>query len=568
MPVIVNVLGNRLTFDEYKKGIYVWGDRCGSFYEKYKIERSSRLFRSTANNYVVNEFIDDVIFSKLAGILSIEIGAEEKNDVIFGENIDDKIRRSFVDEDGRFDRSRYNRFIQTLENDVRLKAYWDNEVKLIMKNRRNNKVKDILDGMSSNNLLEIKRKFVDKNSSYDIVGVFSDIKPEDIDYSKYGKEIENYYNKNNDLFRNEEMFKVKYFINKFDVNDDVKKYNLSILSDLIDKFSISSNPIEVAKVRSDSDVSIRSSDYMKSFYKDELPRCFNSDNSVLDSVVVEFPNGVDGLIKIYRIVNVCSVDGKLRYDVVVMYKKLVVDEYSSDSLYNDIVKRLKNVSSLDEFEEFANESGYKLLELDVSLKTDDVENFENINVLKKELYRVGSEKSEHVLPVIVNRNGLFVGYLCKYLAKGSLKTLDDVRNVVMRKIRKRVEKDRVNNQIGSDVVYQKSIDELRRVKGFVSFSLDGVNLDNIDKKSDRNRFLVREIVKYLGLLDGETRFFKFGDRIVRVRVKNVFNSNFDSDLFKDFVNKNRAGNNGSESYVKIFEKLYCVDKLDYAYNLL
>lgn len=568
MPDIVRVLGKELTFDDYKKKIDAWGDTYGSFYEKYKIERSSRLFRSVANNHVVNEFIEDVIFFKLAENLSIKIGAEEKNDVLFGDNIDDSLKRSFVDSDGRFDRSQYNNFIQMLANNVRLRMYWDSHVALIMKNRMNNKVKDILDSMSFTNLLEIKRKFVEKNSSYDVSGVFSYIKPEAIDYSKYGNEIKKYYKENKDLFKNDEVFKVKYFINKFDVNNDVKKYNLSNLSSLIDKFSVSDNPVEIAKARSDSDVNVKSGDYSKSFFIEEFPKCFNSNNSFLGSVVVDFPDSAGGLIKIYRIVNIFKANGRLRYDVVAMYKKLLIDEYTSNSLYRGVVERLKNVNNLDEFAEFANECGYKLSELDVNLKTADVKNFENIDVLKKELYKVGGKKKECVLPVIMNKNGVFVGYLCKYVAKGSLKTLDDVITTVRRRIRKNIEKNRANKEITDNAVYKKSISDLKKVKDFMSFSFNGVNMENIEKKAGRDKSLVRDIIKHSVLLNGETSFFKFGDTIIKINVKNLFDNNFNSDLFKEFINKSRTRSNRTDSYVKIFEDMYSVDKLEYAYSLL
>lgn len=568
LPDIVNILDKKLTFDDYQKRILDWTERYGYYYERYQLDRNSKFFRSIANNSVLNDFVTDVIFFKLADNLDISVGPEERNDILFGQNIDNSIKNSFVDKNGRFDRVSYSNFLKEQRVNRRLRNYWSKEVNILLKNKRKNKLKAIFDNMSFVNLLEIKRKFCDQNSSYNVEAIFHDGDLEDVDYSSFENEVVDYYNKNKDLFKCKEAFRIKYFINKFEIGNDVKNYNLNILNSLIDKFSVSSNPVEMSKARSDNDTRLGANDYSKSFYQNKLPSCFNPNDIELGSVAVEFPTDVSGLIKIYRVIDISKHSKSFKYTMAVLYKKVVVDECYKKALLNGIEAELKNVNGLVEFEEFAKEKGYKLEDLNVDLGTSDIKNFENINILKKELYKTDM-KGNRFLPVILNKNGIFVGYLYDHLGKDSFKTLEEVKKDIIRKVKKKIMKDKVKDKIDSNILYKKNINELKSTSGFASFLVEDVNLSNIDKKKLKDKFLLRKLIKYSSLLDDfETSFFYFEGKIIKVRIKNTKLNDFSSDLFNSFADETRKKSNENDNYSTIFEKIYGANKLDYAYNLL
>ena len=566
MPDIVSVLDNKLTFNEYKKRIDDWSNRYAYLHAMYKIDRDSKLFKSAANNSVIDDFINDTVFSKLANYLGIEVGSEEKQDVIYGENIDNNIKSSFTDKNGKFNREEYNSFLNKMQTNFNLRYSWDKHVNLILKERKNNKIKTILDNTFITNILELKRKFHDKNGKYNVKGVFLEKKSENIDYSKYQKEINDYYVKNKGYFKNEEVFKIKYFINRFEVNEEVKKYNLNILKNLIDKFTSSANPVEMSKARSEG-VKPNSTDFSKSFSEDELPDCFDGNDIYPGTVAIEFPKEVGDLIKIYKII---SVDKSKKYNVAILYRNVLIDEMLKKSLLDNIQKEFKNINSMDEFEEFANEKGYNLEKLDLDLKTSDIKNFENINTLKKELYKPDSNKKSHILTPILNNNGIFVGYLYEYLAKDSIKNIEEVEKIIKRKLRKKIEKGNANKEINSNVLYKKSFADFKKNDGLTSFSVDNVKLEDVDKKTKKNKALIKDLIKHSSLLDiVETRFFYSDGKIMKVKIENI-NSNIDknSDSFKSFVEESKKENKKNDSYSKIFEKIYKAKKLSHAYNLL
>ena len=84
----------------------------GLLYKRYGIDENSNLYISTANRSVINSFIEDTIFKKIAKELNIIVSSDEQYDILYGSNLDERIKNLFVNENQVFDRNKYLEFLE------------------------------------------------------------------------------------------------------------------------------------------------------------------------------------------------------------------------------------------------------------------------------------------------------------------------------------------------------------------------------------------------------------------------------------------------------------------------
>ena len=211
MPNVVTINDkNILKFEKYADKINEWKNSIGLLYKRYGIDENSNLYISTANRSVINSFIEDTIFKKIAKELNIIVSSDEQYDILYGSNLDEKIKTSFVNENRVFDRNKYLEFLEKTKSNNMLKFYWLKEKKDIVERRINKKIKTLLDCFTFKNSLQIKRKWEEENTTYDIKYVYKNADEYKKDDSIFNQKVKEYYEENKKNFKQaNESFKIK-----------------------------------------------------------------------------------------------------------------------------------------------------------------------------------------------------------------------------------------------------------------------------------------------------------------------------------------------------------------------
>ena len=575
MPNVVTINDkNILKFEKYADKINEWKNSIGLLYKRYGIDENSNLYISTANRSVINSFIEDTIFKKIAKELNIIVSSDEQYDILYGSNLDEKIKTSFVNENRVFDRNKYLEFLEKTKSDNMLNFYWLKEKRDIVERRINKKIKTLLDCFTFKNSLQIKRKWEEENTTYDIKYVYKNADEYKKDDSIFNQKVKEYYEENKKNFKQaNESFKIKYIIKEIEITDKIKNESINRIIPIIEQFRSSMNPEEFAKAKSDKIDNKRSRKYSKTVNYDNLPKCLKSKKLItVSSIGLKFPKTIDKPIKVYKITDVEDDKNGKKYKIVILYKNIFVDDTIKNNLYTAVENEISNINNIEEFEEFANENNTHIEDLDFNHTTSNIKNFDEINILKKNIY--SSELKKEVnsfLPVIKTKNGYFIGYLYKYIPENSLKPFEDVKTNIEKRVDKKFNKKYNENIINNDKTLNNDINTYFNNKSFISGQLSNLKISDIDKTKENNINSIKDILKNITpLSNGETKFFFNNKKILKLNItKNKFNEfNSTNKEVEKYIKNIRENKDKHIDYVNIFQDIYKIEKIDYAYYLI
>lgn len=575
MPNVVTINDkNTLKFEKYADKINEWKNSVGLLYKRYGIDENSNLYISTANRSVINSFIEDTIFKKIAKELNIIVSSDEQYDILYGSNLDERIKNLFVNENKVFDRNKYLEFLEKTKSNNMLNYYWLKEKRDIVERRINKKIKTLLDCFTFKNSLQIKRKWEEENTTYDIKYVYKNADEYKKDDSIFNQKVKEYYEENNKNFKQtNESFKIKYIIKEIEITDKIKNESINRIIPIIEQFRSSINPEEFAKAKSDKINNKRSRKYSKTVNYDNLPKCLKSKKLItVSSIGLKFPKTIDKPIKVYKITDVEDDKNGKKYKLVILYKNIFVDDTIKNNLYNAVGNEISNINNIEEFEEFANENNTHIEDLDFNHTTSNIKNFDEINILKKNIY--SSEFKREVnsfLPVIKTKNGYFIGYLYKYTPENSLKPFEDVKTNIEKSVDKKFNKKHNENIINNDKTLNNDINTYFNNKSFISGQLSNLKISDIDKTKENNINSIKDILKNItSLSNGETKFFFNNKKILKLNItKNKFSefNNTNKEVEK-YIKNIRDNKDKHIDYVNIFQDIYKIEKIDYAYYLI
>ena len=575
MPNVVTINDkNILKFEKYADKINEWKNSIGLLYKRYGIDENSNLYISTANRSVINSFIEDTIFKKIAKELNIIVSSDEQYDILYGSNLDEKIKTSFVNENRVFDRNKYLEFLEKTKSDNMLNFYWLKEKRDIVERRINKKIKTLLECFTFKNSLQIKRKWEEENTTYDIKYVYKNADEYKKDDSIFNQKVKEYYEENKKNFKQaNESFKIKYIIKEIEITDKIKNESINRIIPIIEQFRSSMNPEEFAKAKSDKIDNKRSRKYSKTVNYDNLPKCLKSKKLItVSSIGLKFPKTIDKPIKVYKITDVEDDKNGKKYKIVILYKNIFVDDTIKNNLYTAVENEISNINNIEEFEEFANENNTHIEDLDFNHTTSNIKNFDEINILKKNIY--SSELKKEVnsfLPVIKTKNGYFIGYLYKYIPENSLKPFEDVKTNIEKRVDKKFNKKYNENIINNDKTLNNDINTYFNNKSFISGQLSNLKISDIDKTKENNINSIKDILKNITpLSNGETKFFFNNKKILKLNItKNKFSefNNANKEVEK-YIKNIRENKDKHIDYVNIFQDIYKIEKIDYAYYLI
>ena len=547
MPNVVTINDkNILKFEKYADKINEWKNSVGLLYKRYGIDENSNLYISTANRSVINSFIEDTIFKKIAKELNIIVSSDEQYDILYGSNLDERIKNLFVNENKVFDRNKYLEFLEKTKSNNMLNYYWLKEKRDIVERRINKKIKTLLDCFTFKNSLQIKRKWEEENTTYDIKYVYKNADEYKKDDSIFNQKVKEYYEENKKNFKQtNESFKIKYIIKEIEITDKIKNESINRIIPIIEQFRSSMNPEEFAKAKSDKIDNKRSRKYSKTVNYDNLPKCLKSKKLItVSSIGLKFPKTIDKPIKVYKITDVEDDKNGKKYKIVILYKNIFVDDTIKNNLYNAVENEISNINNIEEFEEFANENNTHIEDLDFNHTTSNIKNFDEINILKKNIY--SSEFKREVnsfLPVIKTKNGYFIGYLYKYTPENSLKPFEDVKTNIEKSVDKKFNKKHNENIINNDKTLNNDINTYFNNKSFISGQLSNLKISDIDKTKENNINSIKDILYFYSIII--RHFHK------NINIKNI-RDNKDKHI----------------DYVNIFQDIYKIEKIDYAYYLI
>ena len=575
MPNVVTINDkNILKFEKYADKINEWKNSIGLLYKRYGIDENSNLYISTANRSVINSFIEDTIFKKIAKELNIIVSSDEQYDILYGSNLDERIKNLFVNENRVFDRNKYLEFLEKTKSDNMLNFYWLKEKRDIVERRINKKIKTLLDCFTFKNSLQIKRKWEEENTTYDIKYVYKNADEYKKDDSIFNQKVKEYYEENKKNFKQaNESFKIKYIIKEIEITDKIKNESINRIIPIIEQFRSSMNPEEFAKAKSDKIDNKRSRKYSKTVNYDNLPKCLKSKKLItVSSIGLKFPKTIDKPIKVYKITDVEDDKNGKKYKIVILYKNIFVDDTIKNNLYTAVENEISNINNIEEFEEFANENNTHIEDLDFNHTTSNIKNFDEINILKKNIY--SSELKKEVnsfLPVIKTKNGYFIGYLYKYIPENSLKPFEDVKTNIEKRVDKKFNKKYNENIINNDKTLNNDINTYFNNKSFISGQLSNLKISDIDKTKENNINSIKDILKNITpLSNGETKFFFNNKKILKLNItKNKFSefNNANKEVEK-YIKNIRENKDKHIDYVNIFQDIYKIEKIDYAYYLI
>lgn len=575
MPNVVTINDkNTLKFEKYADKINEWKNSVGLLYKRYGIDENSNLYISTANRSVINSFIEDTIFKKIAKELNIIVSSDEQYDILYGSNLDERIKNLFVNENKVFDRNKYLEFLEKTKSNNMLNYYWLKEKRDIVERRINKKIKTLLDCFTFKNSLQIKRKWEEENTTYDIKYVYKNADEYKKDDSIFDQKVKEYYEENKKNFKQaNESFKIKYIIKEIEITDKIKNESINRIIPIIEQFRSSMNPEEFAKAKSDKIDNKRSRKYSKTVNYDNLPKCLKSKKLItVSSIGLKFPKTIDKPIKVYKITDVEDDKNGKKYKLVILYKNIFVDDTIKNNLYTAVENEISNINNIEEFEEFANENNTHIEDLDFNHTTSNIKNFDEINILKKNIYSTEFKREVNsFLPVIKTKNGYFIGYLYKYIPENSLKPFEDVKTNIEKSVDKKFNKKHNENIINNDKTLNNDINTYFNNKSFISGQLSNLKISDIDKTKENNINSIKDILKNITpLSNGETKFFFNNKKILKLNItKNKFSefNNANKEVEK-YIKNIRENKDKHIDYVNIFQDIYKIEKIDYAYYLI
>ncbi|WP_260172225.1 peptidylprolyl isomerase [Mucilaginibacter phyllosphaerae] len=185
-----------------------------------KLEQSTNQFKQQSgqsitpqvSNYIQettwNQYLTELLLNKEINKLGIVVGEAESQSMISGSNPDPQIQRQFVGQDGQFDKSKLNQFLQYLQTpkaDAAQLAAWNDFVRQLITAKKQQKYMALVTNGLYVNSLDAQDDYLAKNKlanfKYTVLDYASipdaNIKLTDDDYSTY-------YNAHKNEFKNQQ----------------------------------------------------------------------------------------------------------------------------------------------------------------------------------------------------------------------------------------------------------------------------------------------------------------------------------------------------------------------------
>jgi peptidyl-prolyl cis-trans isomerase D len=286
-------------------------------------ERTNALKRNTNRTFtddeqnqirqmVLNEMIDDILFSEESEKLGLVVSKDEYKDLIMGDHISPVLQQmpDFQNrQTGRFDKAALLQFLQMIEGDnqegysnealaqlTEMKRAWLNIEEQVMKEQLRRKFNTLVSSAVLTNDLEAKAAYENNKVSVDfdyVAQAYNSIPDDQVAVSD--AEIQKLYNENKSLYKQEEAKLIDFIaLNILPAQADYQAIETK-LSTLKEQFETSDNVAEI--VQNNSDIPYLNA-YIAYSNLDENLKHFVTEHSV---GAVEGPVLTNGTYNLYKI---------------------------------------------------------------------------------------------------------------------------------------------------------------------------------------------------------------------------------------------------------------------------
>ncbi|GHT05938.1 peptidylprolyl isomerase [Bacteroidia bacterium] len=281
--VIGDFLKSESTFLNQKKENIVVVNGEAIHYSDYQAkveERTNALKRGNNNRsftddeqnqirqMVLNESIDDILFTEEAGKLGLSVSKDESRDLIIGDNISPVVQQipDFQNpQTGRFDKTALLQFLQAIEGDsyndypeetlaqlMEMKRSWLNVEKQVIQNQLRSKFSVLLASAILTNDLEAKAQYENSKTSVDfdyVAQAYTSVPDDAVSVSE--AEIQKLYNERKTQYKQDEAKLIDFIA--YNILPDPSDYQAveNKLSAVKEQLATSENPAELVQNNSD-----------------------------------------------------------------------------------------------------------------------------------------------------------------------------------------------------------------------------------------------------------------------------------------------------------------------------
>ncbi|MDR1527541.1 MAG: SurA N-terminal domain-containing protein [Dysgonamonadaceae bacterium] len=259
---IINVNGETLDYRDFQTQVE---DRTNALKQN-----TNRSFTDDEQNQirqmVLNEAIDNILFSEEAKKIGLTVGKEESKDLLMGNNISPMIQQYFQNpQTGRFDKTALLQFLQTIENDdytgypedailqmMQQKKAWLAIEEQVIREQLRRKFSVLVASAVLTNDLEIKAQTENDRISVDfdyVAQAYGTIPSTDISVSD--AEIQQLYNERKNQFKQEEAKVIDYIAHPIAPSPDDYQAVENKLTTLKEQIAASGNIAELIQTHSD-----------------------------------------------------------------------------------------------------------------------------------------------------------------------------------------------------------------------------------------------------------------------------------------------------------------------------
>lgn len=329
-----------------------------------QIERMKSIYKSKIDDKILQDqvwynIVQQIVLQKECDDLHIMITYSELIDIVQGENISPRVKSTFVNPDTKlFDKQLLISYLQSLPKMSRQdQVSWHNFENSLLEFRKQEKFLNIIHKSIYVTSKECKFRF-DLDNREAVINYlyipYSAISNSDEIISD--SEIKKYIEQNKNLYQVEESLKVKYLV--FSVNptdEDIDNWNNEVRQ-ICEDFANAKDDISFAKINTDSDIN----DVVFKFDSDNIPDIFK--NKMLTVGTIVGPIHSASVCRIYKISDQIVDNGKTKYTIAVIEKKLVPGESARNAAYMEATRCVSACKKVVDLEKYASDNGLFMLE--------------------------------------------------------------------------------------------------------------------------------------------------------------------------------------------------------------
>ncbi|WP_149912487.1 peptidylprolyl isomerase [Sphingobacterium cavernae] len=272
-----NINGNGIDYQHFNALV----DQTSNQYQQQMGGAETPQIRNFAVQQVWNQMVSQELLNSEIEKVGITLGKKELNDLISGPNPAQQIIQTFTNpQTGQFDRAYLAQVITEAKTNPQIAQQWENMLEQIRSQRLSEKYSNLVSSSVYVTALEAQDEYTAKNKLANFKYVLldyssindADIKLTDADYKEY-------YDKNKNLFKNEEETRtVEYILIDAKPTKQDSAATLATIQTLKQELSASTNDSSFVTINSDNKVPVNF------FKKGQL-------SPALDSVVFNVANG-------------------------------------------------------------------------------------------------------------------------------------------------------------------------------------------------------------------------------------------------------------------------------------